>query len=155
MYADEERTIELPQMGYIGFWKRVIATLIDSLIVAIITFPLLTLIYGMAYWEKESTYSGPADFILSTLFPVVAVLLFWTKKQATPGKMAISAKIVDAKTGGAPSTKQCIGRYFAYILSSLVFGLGFLWVAFDPKKQAWHDKLAGTAVVKVSRSPKA
>ena len=86
MYADEERTIELPQVEYVGFWKRVIATLIDSLIVAIITFPLLTLIYGMAYWENDSIYNGPADFILSTLFPVVAVLLFWIRKRLPPAR---------------------------------------------------------------------
>ena len=82
---------------------------------------------------------------------MVLVILFWAKKQATPGKMAVSAKIVDAKTGGKPSTKQCVGRYFAYILSFIPFGLGFLWVAFDPKKQSWHDKLAGTVVVKIKQ----
>ena len=65
--------------------------------------------------------------------------------------MAVSAKIVDAKTGGKPSTKQCVVRYFAYILSFIPFGLGFLWVAFDSKKQSWHDKLAGTVVVKIKQ----
>ena len=86
---------------------------------------------------------------------MILVILFWAKKQATPGKMAVSARIVDAETGGKPSKKQCVGRYFAYFLSAIPLGLGFLWVAFDPKKQAWHDKLAGTVVVKVSRPPKA
>ncbi len=62
--------------------------------------------------------------------------------------MAIRAKVVDAKTGGVPSVGQCIGRYFAYILSAIPLCLGYIWVAFDPKKQAWHDKLAETVVVR-------
>jgi uncharacterized RDD family membrane protein YckC len=55
---------------------------------------------------------------------------------------------VDAKTGGKPSTGQFIGRYLCYYLSSLLLGLGFIWVAFDSRKQGWHDKLAGTLVVR-------
>ena len=120
-----------------------------------ITLPPLLAIYGLAYLENNEAVSGLADILISNILPMILVILFWTKKQATPGKMAVSAKIVDAETGGKPSKKQCVGRYFAYILSAIPLGLGFLWVAFDPKKQAWHDKLAGTVVVKVSRSPKA
>lgn len=69
--------------------------------------------------------------------------------------MAISAKIVDVKTGNAASTGQLIGRYFAYYLSLIPIGLGFVWVAFDARKQGWHDKLAGTVVIrKKNREPK-
>jgi uncharacterized RDD family membrane protein YckC len=62
--------------------------------------------------------------------------------------MVIGAKIICAKTGGTPSTGQFVGRYFAYILSMLPLLLGYLWAAWDPKKQTWHDKLAGTYVVR-------
>lgn len=65
--------------------------------------------------------------------------------------MAVSAKIVDAATGQAPTTAQFVGRYFAYFVSLLPLGLGYLWVAFDGKKQGWHDKLAGTVVVREAR----
>ena len=140
---------------YVGFWARVLATLIDSVLIMAITLPPLLAIYGLAYLENDEAISGLAEILISNILPMILVILFWTKKQATPGKMAVSARIVDAETGKAPSVKQCIGRYFAYILSAIPLGLGFLWVAFDPKKQAWHDKLAGTVVVKVSRSPKA
>jgi uncharacterized RDD family membrane protein YckC len=72
-------------------------------------------------------------------------------KSATPGKMVIGAKIVNARTGRQPSTGQLIGRYFAYYISLIPLGLGYLWVAWDPKKQGWHDKLAGTVVVRPIR----
>lgn len=140
---------------YVGFWARVLATLIDSVLIMAITLPPLLGIYGLAYLENRNMFQNPADIIISNVLPMILVILFWTKKQATPGKMAVSARIVDAQTGSKPSKKQCVGRYFAYFLSIIPLGLGFLWVAFDPKKQAWHDKLAGTVVVKISRSPKA
>jgi uncharacterized RDD family membrane protein YckC len=62
--------------------------------------------------------------------------------------MAIGARIMDARTGGKPSTGQLIGRYFAYYVSTLALLLGFIWIAFDSRKQGWHDKLAGTLVVR-------
>ena len=93
-------------------------------------------------------FLGLADFIISAVLPAIAIVLFWMRWQATPGKMVISAKIVDARTGGDPSTAQYIGRYLAYIPSALPLGVGFLWVAFDKRKQGWHDKLAGTVVIR-------
>ena len=90
----------------------------------------------------------PAEFLITFVLPAVVTILFWTYKMATPGKMAISAKIVDARTGRKPSTGQFVGRYFSYIISAIPSGLGFIWVAFNGRKQGWHDKLAGTVVVR-------
>ena len=136
---------------YVGFWARVLAALIDSILIAIATAPLLYTIYGAGYWNSGDLIQGGWDFLLSWLFPIAAVILFWTYKSATPGKMAISAVIVDARTGGRPSIGQWIGRYFAYIIAFVPLGLGVLWVAFDRRKQGWHDKLAKTVVVRKPR----
>lgn len=147
--------MQTTELEYVGFWSRIGATIIDAILIGVITWPILTAFYGDAYWSGEEFVQGPMDFILTWVFPAVATILFWAMKQATPGKMAISAKIVDAKTGAAPTTGQCIGRYFAYILSALPLGLGYFWVAFDGRKQGWHDKLAGTVVVRQkNRQPK-
>ena len=94
------------------------------------------------------TLSFTANILINGLLPAIVVILFWVWRDATPGKMAIGAKIVDAKTGGKPSTGQFIGRYLSYYISSFVLLLGFIWVGFDAKKQGWHDKLAGTLVVR-------
>ncbi|WP_434057075.1 RDD family protein, partial [Candidatus Pseudothioglobus singularis] len=72
---------------------------------------------------------------------------FWIKFQATPGKMATQLRLVDEKTGLSISTGQAVGRYFATILSMVIFGLGYLWIVFDRRNQSWHDKLAGTVVI--------
>lgn len=132
---------------YTGFWIRFVASFIDALLQVIILIPLLIAIYGWEYFESDKFIVGPMDFFLNYVVPAIVVIVFWTYKQATPGKMAFSARIVDAETGGVPTTAQFVGRYFAYIISALPLGLGFIWVAFDRKKQGWHDKLAGTVVV--------
>jgi uncharacterized RDD family membrane protein YckC len=139
------------EFEYVGFWARVGATIIDTVLVVVICFPLLTLIYGKEYWSSTQLVQGPADLLLNWVLPAVAVVLFWIYRQATPGKMAIGARIVDARTGGRPSTGQLIGRYFAYYVSILPLMLGFIWVAFDARKQGWHDKLANTVVVRATR----
>lgn len=140
-------------LKYAGFWVRVFASVIDSVLIMCITIPLLISIYGWSYFDtgKTAFIAGPADFIISWVMPAVAIIVFWINKQATPGKMAISARIVDAETGNAPSTGQLVGRYFAYFVSAIPLCLGFLWVAFDRRKQGWHDKLAGTVVVRPIR----
>lgn len=140
--------LQRDELEYVGFWPRAGAALIDTILMGIIIWPILTLYYGESFWTSEDIIKGPLDFLLSWVFPAVAVILFWVTKQATPGKMAVSAKIVDAKTGNVPSTGRMIGRYFAYFLSLIPLGLGYIWVAFDERKQGWHDKLAGTIVVR-------
>ena len=103
-------------------------------------------------FEIETRWIGVdiklADFYMHYVFEPLVVICFWAIKQATPGMMAVSAKLVDADTGLAPSTGQCIGRYFAGFLAVLPLGLGIVWIAFDKRKQGWHDKLARTVVIR-------
>jgi uncharacterized RDD family membrane protein YckC len=136
-------------MEYAGFWIRTWASIIDTILIILITFPLLISIYGWAYFDEgKDLIVGPADFLISWVLPAIVVVIFWMYKQATPGKMAVSAKIVDATTGQPASTAQLVGRYFAYFVSMIPLFLGVFWIAFDKRKQGWHDKLAGTVVIK-------
>ena len=137
-----------PELEYVGFWLRVGAAIIDTILLMIIIAPLLTWYFGPDYWLSEEFFKGPMDLLLNYLFPAIAVVLFWIYRQATPGKMAIGARIVDAKTGGKPSTGQLIGRYLGYYVSTIPLMLGLFWVGWDSRKQGWHDMLAGTVVVR-------
>lgn len=161
------------EVEYVGFWARVGASIIDTILVAAVVFPLMILIFGWEYFvqlwslmtldhanalqmarrlEQLSAGIGPIGGLAGTLvrwvLPGVAVVLFWLYRDATPGKMAIAARVVDAQTGKSMSPGQSIGRYFAYLVSFLPLCLGFVWVAADGRKQGWHDKLAGTVVIK-------
>ena len=133
---------------YVGFWKRLLATVIDILIVFVVETPLLLAIYGREYLSlSREGYAGFWDFLIQIVVPAVAVILFWRYRGATPGKMAIGARIVDAANGGRPTTARLVVRYFAYLVSALPLFLGFVWIGFNRRKQGWHDKIAGTLVI--------
>lgn len=136
------------ELEYVGFWPRVGASLVDTILLIAITFPVVSMYYGPAYWMSESFLMGPVDFLVSYVFPFVAVVWFWHAKQATPGKMLIGAQVVDAVTGKPLTTGQCVLRYFGYIVSALPVGFGYLWVLMDDRRQGWHDKMAGSVVVR-------
>lgn len=138
---------------YAGFWIRVGAAIIDTLLLVVITFPLLIAIYGWEYFDADITgfIAGPADVLISWVLPAIAVIMFWVLRQATPGKMLLSLRIQDATTGAGLTWGQSVGRYLGYFLATLPLGLGLIWVGFDKKKQGWHDKLAHTVVVKYAR----
>lgn len=143
---------------YLGFCARFVAFLIDSTAASIIMAPLAARVLGeltLSDYDltdpqqqtelliRLSSQLGFDLLIMGTIF-----ILFWVFKNATPGKMLFRSVIVDAKTLAAPSTAQNIVRYLGYFLSLLPLGLGFIWIGFDPRKQGWHDKLAGTVVIK-------
>ena len=132
-------------MEYAGFWVRLWALIIDGFLIGLIATPISSIMLGGAYIASADLLR---DFLISALLPAAYIIMFWVFKAATPGKMAISAKIVDVKTGEAPSTARYIARYVGYLISILPLGLGFIWIAFDRRKQGWHDKLAGTVVVR-------
>lgn len=133
---------------YAGFWIRTGAAIIDSILLLIIIVPILTLIYNIDYWAGEPLIAGFLDILINYILPAIAVIIFWIYKSATPGKMALKLSIVDAKTGGKPSTGQFIGRYLGYYVAMLPLFLGIIWVGIDKRKQGWHDKLAGTVVLR-------
>jgi uncharacterized RDD family membrane protein YckC len=136
------------EFEYVGFWPRLGATVIDSILLSMVVYPLLYTIYGNQYFTDDRFIAGGGHFLVGYVLPAIAIIAFWIYRSATPGKMAIRATIVDAKTFLQPSKGQLIGRYFAYYISAIPLGLGFLWIIRDPKKQGWHDKLAGTVVVR-------
>ena len=168
--ADTQRVPE-----YVGFWKRVLAFFIDVVVIVVVFFPLMMALYGGGYLDRLSaefaailTPSGDPnadvarilnvlsrpDSAIAALLDIrvqialiVATILFWRFRGATPGKMVLKARIVSAGTLGKPSAAQLTGRFFAYLVSFLPACLGFLWIAFDKRKQGWHDKLAGTVVI--------
>ena len=118
----------------VGFAPRLGAFTLDWLLVFVVTGPLVFL------W-------GPAIGPIAALGVMFYTVFCWHRYGATPGKIAFSAKIVDANSGGRPGFGRLVARYFAYIISAAPLFLGFAWIAIDRRKQAWHDKIAGTRVV--------
>lgn len=140
--------MEENEYEYAGFWIRVGASLIDAIILAMFTLPITMMVYGDSMWENESFIMGPADFLVNWVLPALTVILFWLYKSATPGKMILKLKVLNAEDGQALSVGQAIGRYLGYFVAMISFFIGIFWVGFDKKKQGWHDKLAKTVVVR-------
>jgi uncharacterized RDD family membrane protein YckC len=151
---------------YVGFWIRVLATLIDTALVSVALWPLGHLLLRTVHlpapdWDPNGPgfldlnqlqlQFSASDWLLQITLPAVVIILFWMARQATPGKMLFGARIVDASSGSPLRFGQACVRYFGYYISTLFMCMGFIWVGFDPRKQGWHDKLANTVVVRYRR----
>jgi uncharacterized RDD family membrane protein YckC len=90
--------------------------------------------------------NGPG---LATFLGALTVLaaLFWAALRGTPGQLLMGCRVVPAGTGRRLSLARALLRALAAAGSVLPLGLGVLWVAWDPRKQAWHDKMVDSLVV--------
>ena len=130
---------------YAGFWQRAAAFVIDALIVTVILTPLMVVVFGMRRISLDP--SEHAWDLLALVAIALAVIAFWRFGGATPGKVALGVKIVDAASGGPPPAGRLALRFLGYFVSALPLYLGFLWIAVDRRKQGWHDKIARTVVI--------
>ncbi len=125
---------------YAGFWRRVGATLIDSLLFTIIIGLLMgPVVMGAGLLTSDGLVRTAVGFLLT--------IILWLKFLGTPGKLLLDCQVVDADSFKPMSVKQAALRYIAYLASILPLLLGFLWVARDKRKQAFHDKIANTVVL--------
>jgi len=140
-----------PDPEPVGFGPRCIAAIVDTALILTVILPCLLIIYGRAYFSPDPLIKGPLDALLSVILPAIVVIACWICCGATPGKMMIGARIVDAATGGKAKPVQYIVRYYAYIIAAIPLFAGFFAIIADPRRQGWHDKLAGTMVVRMGR----
>ena len=131
---------------YAGFWRRVAAVIIDGLILAIVEVPLNIGVAPDA-WTQSPSRASTAYTISTVISWLYYSLMESSAKQATLGKMALGIVVTDMD-GRRITFARATGRYFGKILSGLILGIGFLMAAFTEKKQALHDILASTLVVK-------
>lgn len=137
------------EFEYAGFWIRFAACIVDNLIIMIIFAPYWFYNYQqMAAMPVDQMPLYSAGDAILHLVIGAAVVWFWVKKGATPGKMLFGLQVRDTKTGQFISVPRALLRYFSYLISYLILCLGFIWAGFDQKKQGWHDKIAKTVVVK-------
>ncbi len=133
---------------YGGFWIRAVASLIDNVLVFLVAVILIVLQGLGTQGASLRTIQGQVVSHLLTLS--INFLYFgWLqgKYQGTPGKRLLGLRLV--RSDLAPvEVSRSIARSLASIVSGLVFGLGYLWAAFDSKKRSWHDRMAGTLVIR-------
>ncbi len=133
---------------YAGFWIRFLAVVIDGLILGLSAAGLMYLLYGQPWLDDESLYYNGFEVFLDYGVPLIYTIGCWWWISATPGKAALNLVIIDTRTGGPIGRGQAVGRYFAYVLSGMLLGIGYLMAAFDGRKRSLHDRICNTLVVK-------
>ncbi len=125
-------SIEWAAMPRAGFWPRTGALLIDITVVAFVN--VMTFDATRSFWFLLAAYH----------------LGMWAWKGTTLGGSVLGLRLIRLD-GRALDWQTCAYRVMGAIVSLLPMGLGFLWVAWDPECQSWHDRIAGTTVVKGDR----
>ena len=146
--------VDTREPRYAGFWLRLGASVIDILVLLAIIAPIEIAFYGREYPALAMAGRTLAvDVWTQLVLPLLAMIVLWRYRSATPGLMLLSAKIVDAATL-APAKLGKLTLRAAVLLLMWMFVLpliGVLWIAFDKRKQGWHDKAAGTIVIRDTR----
>ena len=152
-------------VAYGGFWLRVVAVIIDGIILAIVQGMIQVVIFGSYFRSVARVEPGMRpDEAMAALAPMMAGIgmawlvglvvgscyegFFVAKMGATPGKMALGLKVV--RPDGRPvDLGRAFGRYFAKMLSAMILFIGYIMVAFDAEKRGLHDMICDTRVVRV------
>ena len=136
-----------PQTQFAGFWLRAIALVLDTFIFAVPGWAI-----GFVIGALMSSQDASKDDVVAVCY-IVGIVIWWlyyacmesSPLQATFGKLALGIRVTDM-TGRRISFSRATGRHLAKFISALLFGIGFMMAAFDARKQALHDGLAGCLV---------
>jgi uncharacterized RDD family membrane protein YckC len=133
-------------VAYGGFWIRVLAYLIDGILLAI-ACGVVDRLLGIDIFESDWKHYDPMGNLPSLVIGwLYFALLESSERGATVGKMAMGLRVVTSD-GQRLSFMNATGRYFAKILSAIILCIGFIMVAFTDKKRGLHDIIAGTVVI--------
>lgn len=135
-------------MSYAGFWKRVVANLIDTVITVLIAMVAGFFVgFGMGVAGASQEVIGIVGILTGLAIGIAYFTIMETSEsQATLGKMALGIKVTNC-AGGKITFGQALGRYFGKFLSGILLGIGFMMAGFTERKQGLHDMMAGSLVV--------
>ena len=134
-----------------GFWMRVVATLLDGLVVFILQLVLGSLLAIAGFATSTGSGGGVGGVVM--LFGYVlsfAYYVFFTGYCGqTPGKMALRIKVIRRDGSDLGYGRAAFREVLCKTISGLILGIGYLMVAFDEQKQGLHDRMADTYVIKL------
>ena len=139
---------------YAGFWLRLGASIIDVIVLLAIIGPIEIAVYGREYPALALAGKTLAVDVWTQLaLPLLAMIVLWRYRSATPGLMLMSARIVDAASLAPASVGKLSLRAVVLLFMWVLFIplIGIIWIAFDKRKRGWHDMIAGTVVVRDER----
>ena len=144
----------MARVGYGGFWIRVVAAIVDAIILRVVVSPIRMIFGGLGLAGMISgvphvglAFLGGGVTLIALVFGswLYEALMESSSYQATLGKMIFGMKVTDL-SGNRISFERATGRHFAKWLSGMILGIGYIMVGFTDRKQGLHDLLAGTLV---------
>lgn len=150
----------VPSIVYASFGRRFVASLLDGVIVGVagaviggiigIITGIILVASGSSGKDLMTSVVGGISQIISGGLSLGYYIYFTGKEGQTLGKKALGIKVVKKDFQQAPGymsafLREVVGKF----VSAIVFGLGYLWMLWDKDKQTWHDKIAGTIVIKI------
>ena len=147
-------------LRYAGFGVRTLAYLVDGILLLVLALIASIPMGGFiqdgtvtttAFGTTRSVQLNPAVQLFSTLLGAIYFIGFWTAMGRTPGQRLLNLRVLRAADGQPIGIGQALVRYIGLLISFVVIGLGVIWVALDPRRQGWHDKMANTFVVQEVR----
>lgn len=151
------------QARYAGFWIRVVVRIVDGLIVGIPLSIIFGVIAGIGGGLAAATNNGSQAgqnvagaafggiFVLFYLIAIAVSIGYWVYFWGTTGQTLamriFKLRLVDAQTGAPIGMGRALVRWLMTIVNSMACYIGWIWVAFDPRKQGWHDKVANSVVL--------
>ena len=145
-----------------GFGRRLVALLIDGILMSIVSGFVAEALGYDVFQETRSAdggtfygmyFNGGAFFVRMAIEGLYVAALEGSRRGQTLGKRLLGIRVMQLQTGEPLGFPRAVGRYLAKYLSALPLFLGFLWALWDRENQTWHDKLAGSVVVPVANYP--
>ncbi len=135
-------------VGYGGFWIRVVAYIIDAILVSLVLGVIMS-VFGLRYMNLNDLgdYDPTVNILSLLVFWLYFALMESSERGATVGKMAMGLRVV-SNDGKRISFLNATGRYFAKILSGMIFCIGYIMVGFTERNRGLHDMIANTLVIK-------
>jgi uncharacterized RDD family membrane protein YckC len=141
-----EKKPEEHALEYAGFWLRFGAAVFDLFVVLLLLFVFYSLVITCSAELTQRRIYIMA--VVSAIIAIAYFIGFWIWRGQTPGKMITGIKVIRTDSSPIEWTHSVL-RCFGYIVCCLTLSIGFIWIAFDEKKQGLHDKIADTYVVKL------
>jgi len=144
-----------PAWHYGGFWIRVAARLIDTVVLYVAQIPIQLLLIGRVLLPGTRPPAESAAALISAALWVtlaswvlrgVYEVLMLRYLGATVGKLAVGLKVVRTDGSGL-GWGVAVGRFFMYIVSGIILAIGYIMAGFDPEKRALHDRVCDTRVI--------
>ncbi|SDZ79328.1 MJ0042 family finger-like domain-containing protein [Desulfuromusa kysingii] len=144
---------EIDALPKAGFWMRLVATTIDAFIVLVLQLlfgALLAFTGGIAAnYQGASVNIATLVQLFSFVLSFAYYIIFTGSCGQTPGKMALRIKVIRRDGSQISYLRAAFREVPAKFISGIIFGIGYLMVAFDEQKQGLHDRMADTYVIKL------